>query len=90
MIEHDEVRHVAKLARLRLEEGEVPRLAAELGAILEAVSKVAELATVEPAAPAAYPLTNGLAADEVEPSLARADALANAPQPEGDYFGVPS
>ena len=42
-ITRDEVLHVAKLARLDLSEDEVERLTVELDAILEAVSKVAEL-----------------------------------------------
>jgi aspartyl-tRNA(Asn)/glutamyl-tRNA(Gln) amidotransferase subunit C len=41
--------------------------------------------------PTSHPLdlVNVLAEDEPEPSLPREDALANAPDTEGGFFGVP-
>jgi aspartyl-tRNA(Asn)/glutamyl-tRNA(Gln) amidotransferase subunit C len=42
-ISREQVVHVAKLARLALSEEELARLGDQLGAILEAVSKVSEL-----------------------------------------------
>ena len=56
-ITRDEVLHVARLARLELTEEEIERLTVQLGAILDAVGKVAELdlsdvpPTVAPARP---------------------------------------
>ena len=49
-ITREDVLHVARLARLEIPEGEVDRVRDELGAILEAVGKVAELdlSDVEP------------------------------------------
>ena len=77
-IERERVEHVARLARLDLREDEIERLTRELGAILEAVSKVAEL-----------DLVNVWAEDEPHVSLPVDDALANAPVREGDLFRVP-
>jgi aspartyl-tRNA(Asn)/glutamyl-tRNA(Gln) amidotransferase subunit C len=90
-ITRDDVLHVARLARLELTDDEVERMREQLSAILEAVGKVAELdlANVEPTA---HPLdlVNVFAEDEPRPSLTREEALANAPDPEDGFFGVPA
>jgi len=89
-IERETVRHVARLARLELRADEVDRLTAELGAILEAVSRVAEL-DLTGVPPTSHPLdlVNVWADDVPRPSLPLEDALANAPAREGDLFRVP-
>ena len=89
-ITRDEVLHVAKLARLELTDEEVERLTRELGAILEAVGKVAEL-DLEDVPPTSHPLelVNSWGEDEPRPSLPLDDAFANAPRREGDLFRVP-
>jgi aspartyl-tRNA(Asn)/glutamyl-tRNA(Gln) amidotransferase subunit C len=90
-ITREQVLHVARLARLELADEEVERMREQLSAILEAVGKVSELdlADVEPTA---HPLdlVNVLAEDEPRPSLTLEDALANAPDPEDGFFGVPA
>ena len=85
-----DVEHVARLARLALREDEVERLQEQLNAILEAVGKVSEL-DLAGVPPTSHPLdlVNVLAEDEPAPCLSREDALANAPDPEGGFFGVP-
>jgi aspartyl-tRNA(Asn)/glutamyl-tRNA(Gln) amidotransferase subunit C len=90
-ITRDEVLHVAKLARLALSDEEVERFCGQLSAILEAVGKVSEL-DLEGVPPTSHPLdlVNVLAEDEPVPSLARDEALANAPDPEDGFFGVPA
>ena len=90
-ISRDEVLHVARLARLELSEDELERFAEQLNAILEAVGKVAEL-DLEGVEPTAHPLdlVNVLADDVPRPSLPRVEALANAPDPEDGFFGVPA
>ncbi len=90
-ITDDDVRHVARLARLELREDEVGRFREQLAAILEAVGKVAEL-DLEGVEPTAHPLdlVNVFGEDEPRPSLSSEDALANAPDPEDGYFGVPA
>jgi aspartyl-tRNA(Asn)/glutamyl-tRNA(Gln) amidotransferase subunit C len=90
-ISRDEVVHVARLARLELAEDELNRFAEQLNAILEAVGKVAEL-DLEDVEPTAHPLdlVNVWAEDEPRPCLTVDEALANAPDREGDSFRVPA
>jgi aspartyl-tRNA(Asn)/glutamyl-tRNA(Gln) amidotransferase subunit C len=90
-ISKDEVLHVARLARLELDDDEVERFRSQLDAILDAVSKVAEL-DLSDAEPTAHPLdlANVWAADEPRPSLTPDEALANAPDRSGDLFRVPA
>ena len=89
-ISREEVLHVAKLARLALSDEEVERFRSQLSAILEAVGKVSEL-DLEGVPPTSHPLdlVNVFAEDEPRPSLSREETLANAPDPEGGFFGVP-
>jgi aspartyl-tRNA(Asn)/glutamyl-tRNA(Gln) amidotransferase subunit C len=89
-ISREEVLHVARLARLALTEEEVERFRDQLSAILEAVGKVSEL-DLEGVPPTSHPLdlVNVLAEDEPRPSLSLEDALANAPDSKGGFFGVP-
>jgi len=90
-ITREDVLHVARLARLELAGDEVEQMREQLSAILEAVGKVAEL-DLEGVEPTAHPLdlVNVLAEDERRPSLPREKALANAPDPEDGFFGVPA
>ena len=90
MITEDDVRHVARLARLYLEPDEAARMTAELAKILDHISKIGELdlATVAPTAHV-LAVTDVLRADKPRPSLARDDALRNAPAVSDDCFRVP-
>ena len=89
-ITREEVLHVAKLARLELSDDEVERLTEQLGAILEAVSKVSEL-DLSDVPPTSHPLelVNAWAEDEPRPSLSLDEVFANAPAREGNLFKVP-
>jgi aspartyl-tRNA(Asn)/glutamyl-tRNA(Gln) amidotransferase subunit C len=89
-ITRDQVLHVARLARLDLGEDEVERLTGELDAILDAVSKVAEL-DLSDVPPTSHPLdlVNAWAEDEPQPSLPIEDVLRNAPASEHGLFRVP-
>ncbi len=89
-IDRETVLHVARLARLDLRADEVDRLTTELDAILEAVSKVAEL-DLAGVPPTSHPLdlVNVWADDEPRPSLSLDEAFANVPAREGDLFRVP-
>ncbi|MBE3597291.1 MAG: Asp-tRNA(Asn)/Glu-tRNA(Gln) amidotransferase subunit GatC [Limnochordaceae bacterium] len=86
----DEVRHVARLARLELTDEEVERYARQLGDILSAAARLGELDT-EGVDPTFYPLPlqNVMRPDAVRPSMPREKVLANAPEPEQDMFRVP-
>ena len=87
----EDVLKVARLARLSLADGEVELFREQLSAILEAVGKVSEL-DLGDVEPTAHPLdlVNVLAEDEPRPSLPREETLANAPDPEDGFFGVPA
>ena len=82
--------HVARLARLELSDEEVERFGGQLSAILDAVGKVSEL-DLEDVPPTSHPLdlVNVFGEDVPGPCLSREEALANAPDPEDGFFGVP-
>jgi aspartyl-tRNA(Asn)/glutamyl-tRNA(Gln) amidotransferase subunit C len=89
-ITKDEVLHVARLARLELSGDEVAKFQEQLSAILEAVSKVAELDLAD-VPPTAHPLEieNAWADDVPRPCLPLDEVFANAPDREDDYFRTP-
>jgi aspartyl-tRNA(Asn)/glutamyl-tRNA(Gln) amidotransferase subunit C len=87
----DEVRALAALARLRLDDDEVARMAHELDAILGYIDTVKNVATddVEPmthAVPFACPLRE----DNAAGPLPVEEALRNAPRRHDGFFEVPS
>ena len=85
-----DVAHVARLARLDLTEEEATRFAEQLGAVLDHAAGVAALDTTGvPATAHPLPIRNVLRADEVTPSLDRAEVLAMAPEAESGRFRVP-
>jgi len=88
-IEREQVRHVARLARLGITEAEVEVFSRQISAILEAMDVLNELDTtnVEPTAQVTG-LENVLRDDVVRPSLPRELVLANAPLPEDGCFRV--
>ena len=90
-IGRDDVLHVARLARLALREDEIERLQVQLNAILDAVGKVSEL-DLSDVPPTSHPLAlvNVFGTDDPEPCLPVEEALANAPEREGDFFRVPA
>ncbi len=85
----EEVLHIARLARMKLDDASVTRLSQQLSGILEHFSALAALPTdgIEPTAHP-LPLGNIMRADEVEPSLSQAAILANAPEQEDGFFRV--
>ena len=89
-ITKEEVLHVARLARLELSDDEVAKFQEQLSDILEAVSKVSEL-DLSDVPPTSHPLevVNVWEDDEPRPCLPVEEALANAPEREGDFFKVP-
>ena len=90
MIGEDDVRYVAKLARLRLEQDEVARMAGELARILSHIDKMSEL-DIGAVPPTAHVLdvANVTRADRPRPSLERSEALRNAPAVSDECFRVP-
>ena len=90
MVDREQVLQAAKLARLRLAEGEIDLVAGQLGRILEYVEMLGELddETADVAPPA--PLESGSPRpDEPRESLERSVAMGLAPKSDGETFLVP-
>ena len=90
MISREEVRHVARLARLHLTDEEAERMREQLDTILAYIDKLREL-DVEDVEPTAHavPLVNVMRDDVLVPCLPQEQALANAPDRAGEFFRVP-
>lgn len=90
MISHEDVRYVARLARLRIEEDELDRYVSQLASIISHIDKIAELELedVEPTTHVVR-LSNVMRDDEVRPSVSREAALLNGPEVESGAFRVP-
>jgi aspartyl-tRNA(Asn)/glutamyl-tRNA(Gln) amidotransferase subunit C len=89
-LSRDEVAHVAMLARIRLTDDELDRLAGQLDQIVEWVGQVNEVAAADvPPMSHPMPLVNVTRPDEVRPGLTAEQALANAPAAQDGRFGVP-
>ena len=86
----DDVRHVAKLARLAVPDEKLPKYAAQLQSILGYVEQLAQVETagVEPMAHA-LPVRNVFRKDVLQPSLPLDKVLQNAPETDGPFFKVP-
>ena len=86
----DQVRHIGKLSRIELTDAQAQTLSRQLGSILTYFDKLQELDTsqVEPMAHAVE-LNNVFSDDVPHRSLTPEEALANAPQRDGDFFKVP-
>ncbi|MDZ4831094.1 MAG: Asp-tRNA(Asn)/Glu-tRNA(Gln) amidotransferase subunit GatC [Phycisphaerae bacterium] len=90
------VRHVAKLARLRLNEHEVEQYGTQLAAILGHISQL-NAVNVDDVEPMAHPfassdaakMTNRLDDDVPTAPMPIEDLLMNAPAVEGRYLAVP-
>jgi len=90
MITREELLKLAELARLRLDEAEIPRFQKDIAEMLEYVKLLEEVDTSQVEADSKIVLSgNVLREDEVQPSLSVEEALKNAPEREGNYFKVP-
>jgi aspartyl-tRNA(Asn)/glutamyl-tRNA(Gln) amidotransferase subunit C len=91
VIERDQVLHVARLARLRLGDEEVERMASELSSVLDHIERIGQLDLdgVEPTSHV-VPLENVLREDEPRPSVPRERVLEGAPDASAAGFRVPS
>lgn len=86
----DEVRHVAKLARLELDETEILSLQGELNALLGhfADIRTIDVSGIEPTSHAVS-LQNVWADDVIRPVLSRDQALRNSALAKAGLFVVP-
>ena len=89
-VSNDQVRHIAKLARIAMSDEEIERLAPELNNILGWVEQLGEVNTdgVEPLT-AVIDQKLRLREDVVNDGNIRDEVLANAPQAQGGFFAVP-
>lgn len=88
-INPETVKHLAELARIALTDEEVATLTGELGAIVDSVAKVSEVATPDvPATSHPIPLANVSRADVPGPTLTTEQALSGAPESDGARFVV--
>lgn len=86
----DEVKKVAKLAKLTLSDAEIARMATDMDAMLAYVATLESLDTagIVPTAHA-VPMANAFRPDELRPSLEREAVLAAAPKSANGTFRVP-
>jgi aspartyl-tRNA(Asn)/glutamyl-tRNA(Gln) amidotransferase subunit C len=86
----DDVRKVALLARLELDESEIENQGEHLNNLLKQFEKLQEL-NVDGIEPTSHsmPVFNVFREDVVRPSLSQSETLANAPESRDGYFIVP-
>ena len=90
LISADDVRKVAKLARLNLPDDKIATYTGQLESILGYVSQLEQVDTTGvPETTRAVEVTNVTRQDGVDPTPVREEILNQAPQREGDFFRVP-
>lgn len=88
-LSREQVRHVAFLARLGLEEGEEDFYAQQLSGILAHIDRLQQLDTEDiPPTAQVVEVINPLREDVPEPGLSQAETLAGAPAQQDGYFLV--
>ncbi|MFK8183891.1 MAG: Asp-tRNA(Asn)/Glu-tRNA(Gln) amidotransferase subunit GatC [Phormidesmis sp.] len=90
MIDIEQVRKVASLARLELTDAEEQQFTGQLNSILDYVQQLDELDTKDvPPTTRAIEVSNITRPDKLETFAAREDLLESAPEREEDFFKVP-
>ncbi|MGK7897611.1 MAG: Asp-tRNA(Asn)/Glu-tRNA(Gln) amidotransferase subunit GatC [Xenococcus sp. (in: cyanobacteria)] len=90
MIDNEQVRKVAHLARLELKPEEEKIFTTQLSSILEYVEQLSELDTeTVPPTTRAIDVSNITRDDNLEPFPNREEILSCAPEQDGDFFKVP-
>jgi aspartyl-tRNA(Asn)/glutamyl-tRNA(Gln) amidotransferase subunit C len=85
-VDEADVRHVASLARVDLDDEEVEQFVSQFEEILETFEALEDV----PDADRADELTNVFRPDEVREGLSQEEALRNAPETEDGYFKGPN
>ena len=85
-VDPEEVRHVADLARVDLDEEEIERFAGQFGDILSYFETLDEVPEVD----GEPDMVNVMRDDEVEDCLTQDEALSNAPEREDGFFKGPN
>ncbi len=85
----EEVKHIARLARVGLSDDEEARLQGQLSQILDYFQRLQQVDTGDiPPTAHTLALHNVMRDDEPKPSFDKEEVLANAPQREDDHFRV--
>ena len=88
-LSREEVLHIARLARLGINEAEVEKFREQLSNILENFEALKKVDTTDvPPTAQSIALQNVMREDEVASSSPAEDILANAPHREGEFFRV--
>jgi aspartyl-tRNA(Asn)/glutamyl-tRNA(Gln) amidotransferase subunit C len=90
-LSRDDVRKVALLARLQIQDEQLDTMTQHLSRVIDYVQQLAQLDTSH-VIPLAHPLdlANVLADDEPAEGLAQSEALRNAPKQDGQCYLVPA
>ena len=85
----EEVKHIARLARVGLSDDEVARIQGQLSQILDYFQRLQQVDTGDlPPTAHTLALHNVMRDDEPKPSFDKEEVLANAPHREEDHFRV--
>ena len=88
-LSREDVLHIARLARLGLNEAEVEKFGEQLSQLLENFEVLQQVDTTDvPPTAQSVTLQNVLREDKVAESLPPDEILANAPQKDGGFFRV--
>lgn len=90
-IHEEEVKHVAKLAKLSFPDEEVHQFTEQLGKIIEMVELLEEVDTTGvPVTTSVTPSINVMREDVATPGTSRDELLKNVPESENGYIKVPA
>ncbi|MCM0588985.1 MAG: Asp-tRNA(Asn)/Glu-tRNA(Gln) amidotransferase subunit GatC [Gloeotrichia echinulata IR180] len=90
MIDREQVRKVALLARLELSPEEEEQFTTQLGSILDYIEQLSELNVSDvPPTTRAIDVSNVTREDNLQPYPDREAILNSAPEQEGEFFKVP-
>jgi len=87
----EEIRHLAALARIRIAEADIPKIADKLARVVQYVSEIKDIAPeLQGGVVEADELRNVMREDGTphETGMYTEDILASAPERDGDYFKV--
>lgn len=88
-INEETVKHVAKLARIKLDEKEIEQFKKDLSSILDLFSKIEKIETEEEFTVQPVESNNSLREDEIEESLQKEDVFKNTKHEEEGFFKGP-
>lgn len=90
-ITKEQIQWIAHLSRLELKPDELALAATQLTSILDYINQLQQINTdnIEPLAHA-LDVSNVFREDDLKESLAVDQALANAPNRQGNFYGVPA